>query len=83
MMISLALVPLLLLGADTPRWELAAEPPGVKVYRRQVEGSDVREMRAIGLISATPKEVFDVIQDLDNYPKQMPYTAEAKVLSKQ
>lgn len=81
MMISLALVPLLLLS-ETPRWELAAEPEGVKVYRRQVEGSDVREMRAIGLISATPKEVFDVIQDLENYPKQMPYTAEAKVLTK-
>ena len=82
MMISLALVPFLLLGADAPRWELAAEPEGVKVYRRQVEGSDVREMRAIGLINAAPKEVFDVIQDLDNYPKQMPYTAEAKVLSR-
>ena len=35
MMISLALVPMLLL-ADSPRWELAAEPEGVKVYRRQV-----------------------------------------------
>jgi len=82
MMINLALVPLLLLGADAPPWELVAEPPGVKVYRRQVEGSDVREMRAIGLISATPKEVFDVIQDHENYPRQMPYTAEAKVLSR-
>ena len=81
MMISLALVSLLLLS-DAPRWELAAEPEGVKVYRRQVEGSEVREMRAIGLINATPKEVFDVIQDLENYPKQMPYTAEAKVLSR-
>jgi hypothetical protein len=81
MMISLALVPLILL-ADAPRWEIAAEPDGMKVYRRQVEGSDVREMKAIGLISATPREVFDVIQDLENYPKQMPFTAEAKVLSR-
>ena len=81
MMISLALVPLILL-ADSPRWEVAAEPDGMKVYRRQVEGSDVREMKAIGVISATPKEVFDVIQDLENYPRQMPYTAEAKVLSR-
>ena len=81
MMIGLALIPMLLL-ADTPRWELAAEPEGIKVYRRQVEGSDVREMRAIGLINATPKEVFDVIQDLGSYEKNMPYTAEAKVLSR-
>lgn len=81
MMIGLVLLPMLVL-ADAPRWELAAEPQGVKVYRRQVEGSEVREMRAIGLIKATPKEVFDVIQDLDSYPKNMPYTAEARVLSR-
>ncbi len=81
MMFSLALIPLLLL-TETPRWELAAEPEGVKVYRRQVEGSEVREMRAIGLINASPKEVFDVIQDVENYPRQMPYTAEVKVLTR-
>lgn len=81
-MISLALVPLMLLGADAPRWELAADPDGVKVYRRNKEGSEVKEMKAIGLIDATPKEVWDVVRDLENYPKQMPYTAEAKVLSR-
>ena len=39
-------------------------------------------MKAIGLIDATPKEVWDVVRDLENYPRQMPYTAEAKVLSR-
>jgi hypothetical protein len=81
-MISLALVPLMLLGADQPRWELAADPDGVKVYRRDKEGSAVKEMKAIGLIDATPKEVWDVVRDLENYPTQMPYTAEAKVLTR-
>ncbi|MFZ5445959.1 MAG: START domain-containing protein [Myxococcota bacterium] len=81
-MISLALVPILLLGADQPRWELAADPDGVKVYRRDKDGSAVKEMKAIGLIDGTPKEVWDVVRDLENYPKQMPYTAEAKVLSR-
>lgn len=81
-MISLALVPLMLLGADQPRWELAADPDGVKVYRRDKEGSAVKEMKAIGLIDATPREVWDVVRDLENYPTQMPYTAEAKVLTR-
>jgi hypothetical protein len=81
-MIALALVPMILLGADAPRWELAADPEGVKVYRRDKEGSEVKEMKAIGLIDATPKEVWDVVRDLENYPRQMPYTAEAKVLSR-
>jgi hypothetical protein len=80
-MISLALVPLLLLS-DAPRWQLAAEPDGVKVYRRDREGTEVKEMKAIGLIDASPKEVWDVVRDLENYPKQMPYTAEAKVLNR-
>jgi hypothetical protein len=80
-MLSLALVPLMLLGAE-PRWELAADPEGVKVYRREKEGTEVKEMKAIGLIDATPKEVWDVVRDLENYPKQMPYTAEAKVLTR-
>jgi len=80
-MIPLALLHLMLLGAE-PRWELAAEPSGLKVYRRDKEGTDVKEMKAIGLIDATPKEVWDVVRDLENYPKQMPYTAEVKVLSR-
>lgn len=80
-MISLALLHLMLLGAE-PKWEIAAEPAGVKVYRRNKEGSEVKEMKAIGLIDATPKEVWDVVRDLENYPKQMPYTAEVKVLSR-
>lgn len=80
-MISLALIPLLLLS-DAPRWELAAEPDGVKVYRRNRDGTEVKEMKANGLIDATPKEVWDVVRDLENYPKQMPYTAEAKVLTR-
>lgn len=80
-MIPLAMLHLMLLGAE-PRWELAAEPSGLKVYRRDKEGTDVKEMKAIGLIDATPKEVWDVVRDLENYPKQMPYTAEVKVLSR-
>jgi hypothetical protein len=81
-MLSMTLLPLLLLGADAPRWELAADPPGVKVYRRDREGSEVKEMKAIGLIDATPHEVWAVVRDYENYPKQMPYTVEAKVLSR-
>jgi START domain len=81
-MIGLALIPFMILTADAPRWELVADPEGVKVYRRDHEGSDVKEMKAMGLMDASPKEVWDVVRDLENYPTQMPYTAEAKVLSR-
>lgn len=81
-MTSLVLIPLLLLGADEPRWKLSAEDDGVKIYGREREGSEVREMRAIGLVDATPKEIWDAIRDYDQYTKTMPYTVEAKVLKR-
>jgi hypothetical protein len=81
-MTTLALVSLMLLGADEPRWKLAADDDGIKVYARDREGSEVREMRAIGLIDATPHEVWKVLRDLDAYTKTMPYTEEAKVLKR-
>lgn len=80
-MFQLALVPLLLLSAD-PKWEVAAETDGVKVYRRDKPGSDVKEMKANGTIDAPPKTVWDIIRNLEAYPKTMPYTEEAKVISR-
>ncbi len=73
-------LPLLLLTADEPRWKLAAEPEGVKVYSRDRDG-DVKEMKAIGLIDASPQEVWKIIRDYENYPKAMPYTELAKVVA--
>jgi len=78
----LLLLPLLVLAADV-RWEKAGEADGVKIYSRNREGSEVREMKATGLIDATPEEVWTLLRDYDAYTKNMPYTVEAKVLSRQ
>lgn len=80
-MMIIALAPLLFLTAE-PAWEKAAETDGVTVFKRDRAGSEVKEMKATGLIDGTPQEVWDVVRDLENYPTQMPYTAEAKVLSR-
>lgn len=81
-MTSLILVPLLVLSAE-PKWELAAEETGLKVYSRTREGSEVREMKAMGLIDASPQEVQAVVNGYDKYKETMPYTEEAKVLAKE
>jgi hypothetical protein len=80
-MTNLILIPLLLLAADESKWRLSADGD-VKVYAREHAGSDVREMKAVGLIDASPLEVWKAIRDYDGYPKNMPYTSEAKVLSR-
>lgn len=81
-MTHLALVALILLGADEPEWKLSAERDGVKIYGRAREGSAVREMRAVGVLDAKPEAVWKVLRDLDSYTTTMPYTEVAKVLSR-
>ena len=82
-MTSLLLIPLMLLSADEPRWELSAEDTGVKIYGRKHGDSEIREMKAMGLIDATPQEIWSAVRDLEHYTKTMPYMEEAKVLSRE
>ncbi len=72
----------LLLSADEPRWELSAEDTGVKVYGRKRADSEIREMKAIGLMDATPQEIWKAVRDLEHYTTTMPYMEEGKVLSR-
>jgi len=77
----IALVALALLAADEPKWELAKEDDGIKIYSRARDGEDVREMKAMGLMDATPQEVWKAIRDYPHYTKTMPYVQECKVLA--
>ena len=71
----------LCLAADAePSWKLAAEDDGIKVYSRQKEGQNVAEMKAIGLIDASPQEIWKPLRDYPNYKTSMPYTEVSKVL---
>ncbi len=82
-MTSLLLLSLLVFAADAPRWELSANVDGIQVFARQRPGTEVREIKAISLMEATPHEIWRVIRDYDNYTKTMPYTVESKVLLKE
>jgi hypothetical protein len=85
----MSLIPMLhalsyiVLAADAEGWEFAASDEGISVYSRQRKESSVQEMKATGLIDATPQEVWSALRDYDHYPQTMPYTDEAKVLSKE
>ena len=82
-MTSLLLLSLVVLAAAEPHWEQSADVDGIKIFARQRPDAEVREMKAISLVDATPHEIWDAIRDYDNYTKTMPYTVEAKVLSKE
>lgn len=83
-MTALLALPLILLTAGKePPWELAAEEEGIKIYSRQKEGEPVAQMKAMGIVDATPHEIWKAIRDYPNYPKTMPYTDEAKVIARE
>lgn len=65
------------------KWEQAAKSDGITIYSREKSGSDIREMKAIGLIDGSPHEVWGVLTDYEAYTKTMPYTKEAKILARE
>lgn len=74
-----------LLGAEpeaiSSEWKLVSNSDNVELYRRQRALSN--ESRAIGEIAAPAEAVQAVIDDLESYPKFMPYTAECRVLKRE
>jgi len=65
------------------KWEVKAQSKGVTVHSRPKEGSDIKELKTTGDIDSPPHAVFRVLTDLERYTDTMPYTEEAKVLSKE
>src|SRR5438132_1202630 len=83
LMTAIHVVAMLLAGSGEAAWEEAAKDNGITIYSREVPGSEVREMKAIGLIDAKPQEVWKAIRDYPAYTRTMPYTLEAKVLGRE
>lgn len=63
-------------------WKLAKQAGGVAIYSRVHPGSKLKEFKAIGEIDASTGTVHKVIDDVEAYPKFMPYTAEARVIER-
>lgn len=79
----LQVVAVALLTADPggTGWEQAAKEDGITIYSREKDGTNVREMKAVGVIDAAPMEVWKAIRDYPNYKSTMPYTEVSKVLA--
>jgi hypothetical protein len=67
--------------AISSEWKLVSNSDNVELYRRQRALSN--ESKAIGEIAAPVEAVHAVIDDLESYPKFMPYTAECRVLKRE
>jgi hypothetical protein len=79
----LALMVLMAEPADGGGWQQAAKSDGVYVYSREKQGTDVREVKAQGMIDAPPQAVWKAIRDYEAYTKTMPYTEVSKILDRE
>ncbi len=66
---------------STP-WQEVSRSADVTVLTRIRDGSPIKELRAVGEIDAPLSRVRRVLHDVDSYPQFMPYTEQARVLSR-
>ena len=64
---------------DKTKWIPVTQTPDLVVYERQRKDSDLREFKAVGLIAMPPDVVRRVLDDVDEYPRFMPYVTESRV----
>jgi hypothetical protein len=67
--------------AISSEWKVVSTSENVELSRRQRALSN--ESKAIGEIAAPVEIVHAVIDDVESYPKFMPYTAECRVLKRE
>lgn len=63
-----------------PAWEEAGKNEHCTVYNRVKEGSDVKEVLAVGFFDAPLEKVHAVLDDLARYHEFMPYAKETRIL---
>ncbi|MGB8166109.1 MAG: START domain-containing protein [Chthoniobacteraceae bacterium] len=67
---------------DGPKWSPVSQAADLTVYERARKDSDLREFKAVGIIAMPPEVVRRVLDDVDEYPRFMPYVTESRVLSR-
>lgn len=61
-------------------WELKKEGEGIKVYTRNVEGSDYNEFKAVAVMEGKVSAFVSVLKDVEVFPAIFGNTKEAELL---
>ncbi len=64
-------------------WKFVKETGGISFSSRARAGSVLKEFKAVGEIDASSRAVHNVLDDLESYPKFMPYTAECRLIKRE
>ena len=63
-------------------WTLSGDHNGVALYSRTRPDSPLKEFKAVGIIDAPTRVVHNVLDDVDGYPRFMPFTAECRIIKR-
>ena len=63
-------------------WHLLGNSAGVQIYSRYRPGSSFKQFKAVGSIDAPTHDVHNVLNDVNGYPKFMPFIAECRILKR-
>ena len=69
-------------GADEEGWKEVSKSGDITIFNRSRKGSDILEVKAVGVFDVAPIVVKRVLDDSDEHPKFMPYVAESRVISR-
>jgi len=63
-------------------WKLKKSKNGIEVFTRTMEDSKFKEYKTVCEINASPKELLDILTDVEHYPEWMAYVKVAELLEK-
>lgn len=64
-------------------WKLENEKNGIKIYTRDVKGSNLKQVKAVTNVDASLETVIYVLTDYSNYPKWVNNVIESKIIRQQ
>jgi hypothetical protein len=64
-------------------WTLSSESNGVMLYSRPRPGSPLKEFKAVAEIEAPAQTVHRVLDDIEAYPRFMPFMTECRLIKRE
>lgn len=64
-------------------WVITNQDNDVTIYSRVHPGGTMKEYKAVGTVAVAPRVLQAVLDDVESYPKFMPYITECKILKRE
>lgn len=77
---SLIIVASIFAAPNPNSWELVNEEDGIKIFRREVAGSDIAEAKAEIVINQPAERVWQVVTNNEKFVEFMPYMEEVRIM---